>query len=175
MNQGIDQLVKDNEIKVEKLNSWLMSNEIKYNIQAIPLHNRKDKMQYSTTYSSIITLSELEPDTRYQISLQLATHVNRSYYSKPIYINTLPLAPSSIAVIDLNSNEVYLKWYYEGTNNSNNYKSYTLEIRGPLLDNKMYIFSILFIFSLFCLFYLLIDVIGGLIIKAKLLCVMSLI
>lgn len=140
MNQGIDELVDNNEISLYSLNNWLMSSKIKYNIQVIPVNKRGEKMLCSTKYSSIVTLSELEPDTKYQISLQLSTNVNRSYYSKPTFVNTLPLAPSSIITVDLNSNEVYLKWYYEGPNNGSYNKSYTLEIRGPILENKMYIY-----------------------------------
>lgn len=151
MNQGIDELVENNEISLYSLNNWLMSSKIKYNIQVIPVNKRSEKILYSTKYSSIITLSELEPDTKYQICLQLSTNVNRSYYSKPTFVNTLPLAPSSIITVDLNSNEVYLKWYYEGPNNSSYNKSYTLEIRGPILENKMYLY-LLFTFILFIIY-----------------------
>lgn len=142
INRGIDDLVNEGVISSSNLNNWLISKKIYYNILIINVNDKQDRLTYTSEFSSQITLTDLQPDTKYKyillynifyfnilfiyiinysIYLQLSTNVNHSHYSKPITIKTLPLPPSPVVVVDINSNEVHLKWYY-GIFNINKYR-----------------------------------------------------
>lgn len=71
INRGIDDLVNEGVISSSKLNSWLISKKIYYNILIINVNDKQDRLTYTSEFSSQITLTDLQPDTKYKYILYI--------------------------------------------------------------------------------------------------------
>lgn len=82
INRGIDDLVNEGVISSSNLNNWLISKKIYYNILIINVNDKQDKLTYTSEFSSQITLTDLQPDTKYKYILLY----NIFYFNILIYL-----------------------------------------------------------------------------------------